>query len=85
MSSITVYGIPSCPHCIKLKEKIQPLINSRRIKYVDMKQVSQTSDEMKLFKKVSPQMHLPAMSKINGNNLYGYVGIEGILKGLSTI
>lgn len=76
-----VFTLPTCSHCVNLKNKISKLISTGQVKCINLKDVSKDSGEMNLFKLSSPNMNVPAMAVLSGGRLKAKaVGFESIMK-----
>ena len=74
-----------CPHCINLKNKIQPLIDDGTIENYDLNKISEDSPIMDLFVQVSPNGIVPVLVYQNGTQKNVYIGEDKILKFINTI
>lgn len=76
-----VFTLPTCSHCVNLKNKISKQISAGKIKCINLNNVSKNSSEMNLFKLCSPNMNVPAMIVLAGGRLKAKaVGIDPIMK-----
>lgn len=68
-SQYIVFTLPTCQHCIILKERINHLVTRGMVRCVNLKEVASTSGEMKVFKMCSPEMNVPALAVISTGRL----------------